>query len=354
MKSLGNMLPIPTCLILIQGQTCLKKLWGFLDFHLLRKKLPLSSTKMFLRIWWIMQSNPTCYVTSRHYFCPIYPAIPGYDTFKGLKMHCHDFRDPKSLKDIASLALVGAGPSGQDLAVELSKHVEKIYLVVKTGSKTKMGALPQNVVRMFDPKEFTQEGILLTSGDTVKVDAVMLCTGYHYAFPFLSPECGITVERQRISPLYKHCVHVRYPTMFFIGVVSTVLPFVLFHFQMEFCTRLLSTKGETKLPSIEEMNQDSEQELSRRLAMGWPEHYYHRMAELQWDYMDDLASLAGVESFSPVLKKLYQHVGGWRMIDLTSYKNRKYRLLNKEEFVDITGDGRVPNPGLIPPNDFRS
>ena len=44
----------------------------------------------------------------------------------------------------------------------------------------------------------------------LEMDTILLCTGYHYTFPFLSPECGVNVsEDERVTPLWKHLTHTR-------------------------------------------------------------------------------------------------------------------------------------------------
>lgn len=39
--------------------------------------------------------------------------------------------------------------------------------------------------------------------------------------PFLSIDCGIVVDDSYVSPLYKHCINIKYPTMAIIGLTNT-------------------------------------------------------------------------------------------------------------------------------------
>nr|XP_053628201.1 uncharacterized protein LOC128685584 isoform X2 [Cherax quadricarinatus] len=61
--------------------------------------------------------------------------------------------------------------------------------------------------------------------------------GYLFAFPFLSEECGITVEDNVVKPLYKHIINTKYTSMAFIGIPFRVCNFPLFDFQDMFTDR---------------------------------------------------------------------------------------------------------------------
>jgi len=52
---------------------------------------------------------------------PFVPVLPGVDTFKGQQMHSHDYRVPSIFKGKRVL-VIGAGPSGMDLTLEISRE----------------------------------------------------------------------------------------------------------------------------------------------------------------------------------------------------------------------------------------
>ena len=52
---------------------------------------------------------------------PFIPVLPGVDTFKGQQMHSHDYRVPSIFKGKRVL-VIGAGPSGMDLTLEISRE----------------------------------------------------------------------------------------------------------------------------------------------------------------------------------------------------------------------------------------
>jgi hypothetical protein len=223
----------------------------------------------------------------------------------------------------------------------VDRFILQVYLLTRGGSKARNTKFPSNVSVVDEPTRFLSNGeIELSSGGRVQADGVILCTGYNFSFPFLEKECGVEVKNQRVKPLYKHCVHIHHPSLFFIGLPITIVPFPAFHMQMEFCANVLSPRNNFVLPSESEMFADAERELQKRLAIGWPERHYHKMAGLQFEYFDDLADLCGVPRLGPVYKALYERVGKWRAYDVVESKLRRFKVVDEKTFLDVTGDGR--------------
>lgn len=61
----------------------------------------------------------------RHYWQPFIPEVPGADNFKGRQIHSHDYRSPDNFGG-RRLLVVGAGPSGMDLALHCAPFAEKV------------------------------------------------------------------------------------------------------------------------------------------------------------------------------------------------------------------------------------
>jgi len=62
---------------------------------------------------------------SSHYFEPKMPDTIFLETFHGLVLHSHDYRYPETFMD-RNVMVLGAGPSGIDIAIEISPLVEKV------------------------------------------------------------------------------------------------------------------------------------------------------------------------------------------------------------------------------------
>lgn len=85
-------------------------------------------------------------VCNGHYFEPSIPNIKGNDIFLGQKIHSHDYRVSDLFKN-KSVIVLGAGPSGMDLALEISSVAKKVILShhLKDPILTKF---PHNVIQV--------------------------------------------------------------------------------------------------------------------------------------------------------------------------------------------------------------
>ena len=55
------------------------------------------------------------------------------------------------------------------------------------------------------------------------------------------------IEGRRVMPLYKHLIHTELPTICFVGLPFKVLPFPLFHFQVNGFVKLIADRSYTFL-----------------------------------------------------------------------------------------------------------
>lgn len=132
---------------------------------------------------------------------------------------------------------------------------------------------------------------------------------YLYDFPFLGDDSTITVDDNRVDPLYKHvfppevapqlsiglpwkvsfaatcCPSVKtYPVVLYDLKPSNlcsfqVIPFPLFELQSKWVARVLS--GRIKLPSKDKMMEDVKAFYLNLEAHGWPKRYTHNIANYQ-------------------------------------------------------------------------
>ena len=92
--------------------------------------------------------------------------------------------------------------------------------------------LPANITQHPPIASVGKDSITLTDGVCVDTTVLLLCTGYHYDFPFLSRDCHPQVEDERLTPLYKHLIHCHHPSLAFLGIPKTICPFPLFDCQV--------------------------------------------------------------------------------------------------------------------------
>ncbi len=196
-------------------------------------------------------------------------------------------------------------------------------------------------------KLFTASMAILESGEELNIDAVLLCTGYQYSFPFLSEECQPRNENGRLYPLYKHLLHAEYPTLFFIGICQLIPHFRLHTLQIEFA--VASLLGRAKLPDREGMLRDIEADYAWRTQdLGMPP----RKAHLMWPHMqflrphqqsllelvDDPSLLHTMsEEWLDYIDRYFTCYGR----DPKHYRSRKYPM-GKTKWEDIPGHELYP------------
>ncbi|KAG7153362.1 Flavin-containing monooxygenase FMO GS-OX-like 5-like [Homarus americanus] len=156
---------------------------------------------------------------------------------------------------------------------------------------------------------------------------------YHFTFPFLTEDCGITVEDRIVKPLYKHLFNTKYPSMAFIGIPFQVCPFPLFDIQVQLFIKTLS--GAVTLPNKMEMDVLTHKDLEEKCSKNIPIKYFHKMGPLQWQYDDDLANMAGIPCLPPVVSGLYEFVCGLRKTQLMVYKSARFNVTGSDSYERI-------------------
>ncbi|CAL4065070.1 unnamed protein product, partial [Meganyctiphanes norvegica] len=193
--------------------------------------------------------------------------------------------------------------------------------------------LPTNMKQVRGVTEATKNGFMFGDANVTEADAIVLCTGYDYVFPFLEASCGVYVEDNQVKPLYKHLIHTTFPSMAFIGIPFQICPFPMFHYQVMFFVK--SFIDDIKLPSKQEMDAETQQEYDNHIKKGLAPRHFHKMGHLQWGYNDNLAQLMGISPLPPSISNLYDHVHDIRRKTLMTYKESSYRLSSRSSFERV-------------------
>ncbi|XP_008549159.1 uncharacterized protein LOC103572356 [Microplitis demolitor] len=264
-----------------------------------------------------------------HYTVGNIPKIKGSDTFTGSCIHSHQYRIPDKYKG-RKVCILGASWSGIDIAIEVAKYADKVYLShnLPEGLNAKMS---DNVEQRAGIEFINRNTFYFRDGTSAEIDDFIYCTGYKFTYPFMSDKVSIKTDDNHVEPIYKHLVHAEVPNLFFMGLPGIVIPFPMFHIQSQYILKILD--GDIKLPSAEKMRLDYENEKKILLQQGIPIRHIVKMKERQWGYYDEIATAANVASFPPVIKKIYDHSNAMRELDFMSYKNYQYRIIDKENFT---------------------
>ncbi|XP_055532493.1 senecionine N-oxygenase-like [Wyeomyia smithii] len=271
------------------------------------------------------------FICNGHYHTPMIPDYPNKQLYRGKQLHSHDYRSPKHFQD-ETVLVIGAGPSGMDLALEISKTAHHVTMSHHTKEPFKT-IFPTNLTQKSDVKKFTTSGVLFEDGTQEDFTVILYCTGYRYSFPFLGSNCGITVDDNCVQPLYKHCININQPTMAFIGLPYYVCAAQMFDLQARFCLRYYC--GDAELPTRVEMLADMQRQMEQRWQQGYRKRQAHMMGPAQGDYYDDLANTAGLEPIKPVMTKLHNESSQRFNDDLLHFRDDVFRILDDDTFEEL-------------------
>ncbi|XP_022247417.1 flavin-containing monooxygenase FMO GS-OX-like 2 [Limulus polyphemus] len=271
-------------------------------------------------------------VCNGRYACPSFPDIKGLESFPGWVIHSHDYRSNVPYKG-KRVVVLGAGPSGVDISVELAEVAEQVILSHNMNKKF-LEKCPQNFSEEVGISKVTQSTVRFLNGREFETDVLILCTGYNYDVSFLHPDCKVFVQDQRMQPLYKHLIHIEFPTLAIFGVLKTILPFPIYHQQVLLFLRVLD--GSVILPSESEMKEDEKADFDLRMQMGLPSRYAHKMTrDLQWNYDDVISKIGKFSPIPKVVRDLYNHINDVRQKNPIDYKDHCYKIVNNSTFLKL-------------------
>jgi hypothetical protein len=249
------------------------------------------------------------------------PAFPGSDSFEGIQMHAHDYRDNDFLAG-RDVVVLGMGNSAMDIAVESSYVAKSTQLAARRGAwivpkylfgkpLDQISTLPvvphwlhartsELIIRLhtgrperyglprpdhrFGEAHPTVSGRILDriihgtimprpniarlgpdwvqfeDGTRVHADVVIYCTGYRISFPFFDP--GFLAAPDNRIDLFRRVFAPRNPSLAFVGLLQPLgAIFPLAEAQGEWIGDYL--RGEYHLPAPSAMEADIRRERSR-------------------------------------------------------------------------------------------
>ncbi|XP_054719728.1 uncharacterized protein LOC129229444 [Uloborus diversus] len=267
-------------------------------------------------------------VCNGHYSVPYIPEIEGLHSFNGLLIHSHDYRDAKKFKNL-KVVVLGAGASGIDIALEVSKFAKEVVLSHNTPAKT--CPLPDNMIQEKGIESVSESSVTFLDKKIYNCDAIIICTGYLYTYPFLHPDCKVEIGDQKVSPLYLHLFHTYFPTLAIWAIPKLIIPFPIYDQQVKVFLKFL--KGIIELPSEKIMLAETEKDFEDRLEQGFkPRHAHNMPGKWQWEYDDKLSSFGKIDPIPNVIRNIYQHVHHERVVDVLNYKKVKYSIVDNENF----------------------
>ena len=207
--------------------------------------------------------------------------------------------------------VIGGGPSGVDIAVDIATAAAHVYVSKRkpapvphhsTNSQAAIrapmekGPQPSNVATVGEIDHVEGGRLVMKDGAFLEgVDYIVCCTGYGYTMPFL-PDVDVVGDK-KVHPLYYQLFHAVHPTLAVVGLLWKNLPFPTFEYQSECLAAVYS--GAAALPSkAERMASLAEFEAEKR-ARDEPLRYWHMIGNRQWQYCAELRTLAGLSNDLP-------------------------------------------------------
>lgn len=267
------------------------------------------------------------------YSAPHYPAIPGRDVFKGRHIHSHDYRRPQIFEG-EKVLLIGAGPSGLEIALEVGEFVEKLHWshhTIKTYGRKINVRMSNRVIEKPDVERFTENEVVFIDGSREKITTIIYATGYDFTFPFLSVDCGVSVQDKHIEPLYHHIININRPTMAFIQLTFFGLTLPLADLQVRFVLKFW--KREKMLPSKDQMLADERADIEQRISKNIDRRKFHFLGPAHKEYYKNLARLADVEPIRPVMGLIFDDSIMKLFDNFNTFRNFNYEIIDNENFI---------------------
>ncbi|WAR13560.1 GSXL9-like protein [Mya arenaria] len=253
---------------------------------------------------------------------PNKPPFDGIEKFEGRIMHSHDFRDAKEFKGQRVLA-VGAGYSAEDIALQCIKFGAKS--VICTWRTKPMGfKWPKGIEERPLLQRLDCETAYFKDGSSAKVDAIILCTGYLYAFPFLEDRLRLQ-SRLTYYPdnLYKATLWLGGGgrRLFYLGVQNQYFSYSMFENEALWACRYImgTIPGEPK--SEAEMRMDADKWVKRRQGLKG----YHDEVDFQADFVADLSGAVGYKMEAKKIADMFHKWLNDKDADVASYRDQSFQ-----------------------------
>ncbi|KNA15833.1 hypothetical protein SOVF_094660 [Spinacia oleracea] len=242
-------------------------------------------------------------VCSGHYTEPrVADNIPGIDLWPGRQIHSHNYRTPGPYQDQV-VVLIGLSVSALDISRDIAVSAKEVHITTRSEAAGKLGKFGKHPIydnlwlHSMIEKAHEDGRVSFQDGSEVLANVILHCTGYKQHYPFLHTSGAVSVDDNRVGPLFKHVFPPALaPGLSFVGVPSFVVPFFLFELQSKWITGILS--GRISLPSEEKMMEDIEAFYSKLEVEGVPKRYTHQIHDIKklfvpFEYEDWLAAESG-------------------------------------------------------------
>ncbi|HKM37857.1 MAG TPA: NAD(P)/FAD-dependent oxidoreductase [Thiopseudomonas sp.] len=279
-------------------------------------------------------------VATGHFSTPNMPYFEGLEEFPGRVMHAHDFRDALEFKD-KDILLVGGSYSAEDIGTQCYKYGTK-SVTISYRSQALGYDWPEGIKEVPLIARFEDDVVHFVDGSSQRFDAIIMCTGYLFHFPFLPDELRLQTHNCLYPEnLYKGIFWQQNPQLIYLGMQDQYFTFNMFDAQAWYARDVILDK--IQLPELAVRQADEQKWLAE----------YEKVTNVDGDidfqaqYIRDLTNVTDYPEFA--VEKQGEIFKEWqkdKQVDIMGFREKAYRstLTNTlapelpEPWLDILDD----------------
>ena len=198
-------------------------------------------------------------VATGHFSTPNMPYFEGLEAFPGRILHAHDFRDALEFKD-EDILLVGSSYSAEDIGTQCYKYGTK-SVTISYRSQPLGYEWPEGIKEVPLVTHFEDDVAHFADGTSQKFDAIIMCTGYLFHFPFMPDELRLQTHNCLYpANLYKGIFWQPNPKLIYLGMQDQYFTFNMFDAQAWYARDVIM--GDIELPDLAAREADEQKWLA--------------------------------------------------------------------------------------------
>ncbi|WP_265090219.1 NAD(P)-binding domain-containing protein [Psychrobacter frigidicola] len=258
-------------------------------------------------------------VATGHFSTPNMPYFEGLEEFSGRVLHAHDFRDALEFQD-QDILLVGSSYSAEDIGTQCYKYGTK-SVTISYRSKALGYDWPEGIKELPLLTHFEGDVAHFADGTSQIFDAIIMCTGYLFHFPFLPDELRLQTHNCLYpANLYKGIFWQPNPKLIYLGMQDQYFTFNMFDAQAWYVRDVIL--DDIQLPELVAREQDEQQWLARHEQLSSVNH----SIEFQASYIRDLTNATDYPEFA--VEKQGDIFKEWqkdKVADIMGFREKAYR-----------------------------
>lgn len=198
-------------------------------------------------------------VATGHFSTPNMPYFKGLEEFPNRVMHAHDFRDALEFEG-KDILLVGGSYSAEDIGTQCYKYGTK-SVTISYRTQALGYDWPEGIKEVPMISYFEDDVAHFVDGSSQKYDAVIMCTGYLFHFPFMPDELRLQTHNCLYpANLYKGIFWQANPQLIYLGMQDQYFTFNMFDAQAWYARDVIL--GKIEIPDLKARQQDERKWLS--------------------------------------------------------------------------------------------